>query len=982
MELGVASNFSHSIMNPDNVFAENIQSHFFGKTTVDEREKYFITFPYPYMNGRLHIGHAFTLKKVDVLARARRMMGFNVMFPFGFHGTGTPIVACADKVKNELCTFTNGDELENTSQLGILEMMGVDRAEFPKFIDPNYWLEYFPAVAKQDLKKFGISADLERSFITTELNPHYDSFIKWQFEKLHRSGMLEFGKRFMVYDPNSNQPCSDHDRSVGEGVEPQEYTLIKLKIVGENINLLAGTLRPETIYGQTNVWVNRDGTYSLFSIGASHYVARYETFLNLSYQQSDVTLINKEYFRGSDMIGKFVQAPFVEHPIEILHMDAVSMKRGTGIVTSVPTDSPTDYLYWKKHLGKIPDLVGIIRVGESTKYAADEIEKTNVDISNTKKIDEIHEKVYMTENKEGILLVGKYVGTVLNEAREHIRKDLIDTDNAMIYYEPQSSVVSRSGIECVVALTDQWYINYGDSEHTKKVNEHINFVLEMYDDTAKANIKQASDWINKWPVSRLATRCLGTKLPVDERYMIDSLSDSTIYFAYYTICNTVTNIPISVMTFDTWEYIFGNSPLPESAKQFETQFIKMRNEFNYWYPMDMRISGSDLIGNHLTMALYNHSIIWPDNDMMPRAYYTNGHAMLNDKKMSKSTGNFLTLSDAIDKYSADGVHVALAQAGDGLGHANFNGNVARDAIVFLNTEFAWVTETLRKTEEYKNDHTYDFSSKATFWDEIFMDEMNDIINRFVVNIHKINIRKAFICVYDMTNIRNEYRNINNNVNIFSNRNRKVYHDNIKLYMKNFITILSIFCPFWTERLRSVVDVDKIFGELKWFSMETIHGKGSWAKSSMFELAKQVRNKHNKLTKKFKKDYNLEITVYTRHEDDIVNISKTLMTEMCDMVNVDIAKKFFDNINSTCKDKEMKKKIGTFSNICTNNVGKFGAGWLDWTSNGETYEFDIIKEWFSKIVDVKFANIKVNSQEISSTYKNGPGYPSFVLCCVE
>jgi hypothetical protein len=56
--------------------------------------------------------------------------------------------------------------------------------------------------------------------------------------------------------------------------------------------------------------------------------------------------------------------------------------------------------------------------------------------------------------------------------------------------------------------------------------------------------------------------------------------------------------------------------------------------------------------------------------------------------------------------------------------------------------------------------------------------------------------------------------------------------------------------------------------------------------------------------------------------------------------------------------------------------------VDWTSNGKPYEFNIFNEWFSKIVDVKFANITVKSQEISSTYKNGPGYPSFVLSCVE
>jgi leucyl-tRNA synthetase len=52
----------------------------------------------------------------------------------------------------------------------------------------------------------------------------------------------------------------------------------------------------------------------------------------------------------------------------------------------------------------------------------------------------------------------------------------------------------------------------------------------------------------------------------------------------------------------------------------------------------------DLIGNHLTMALYNHTAIWEQRpDLWPRAIRSNGHLLLNSEKMSKSTGNFKTL---------------------------------------------------------------------------------------------------------------------------------------------------------------------------------------------------------------------------------------------------------------------------------------------------------------------------------------------------
>ena len=62
------------------------------------------------------------------------------------------------------------------------------------------------------------------------------------------------------------------------------------------------------------------------------------------------------------------------------------------------------------------------------------------------------------------------------------------------------------------------------------------------------------------------------------------------------------------------------------------------------------MSGKDLIKNHLMMSLYNHQAIWPDMSKMPRSYFCNGHIQLNNEKMSKSTGNFLTVDDAIKQF--------------------------------------------------------------------------------------------------------------------------------------------------------------------------------------------------------------------------------------------------------------------------------------------------------------------------------------------
>jgi leucyl-tRNA synthetase len=53
--------------------------------------KWFGNFPYPYMNGSLHLGHAFTISKIEFAAGYQRMLGKRVLFPHGFHVTGMPI---------------------------------------------------------------------------------------------------------------------------------------------------------------------------------------------------------------------------------------------------------------------------------------------------------------------------------------------------------------------------------------------------------------------------------------------------------------------------------------------------------------------------------------------------------------------------------------------------------------------------------------------------------------------------------------------------------------------------------------------------------------------------------------------------------------------------------------------------------------------------------------------------------------------------
>ena len=107
-------------------------------------------------------------------------------------------------------------------------------------------------------------------------------------------------KRYAVFSPLDGQPCADHDRASGEGVGPQEYTLIKMKVLelhgalsalqGRDVYFMAATLRPETMYGQTNCWVLPTGEYvAVEGLNNEAYIVAERAALNLSYQARETT---------------------------------------------------------------------------------------------------------------------------------------------------------------------------------------------------------------------------------------------------------------------------------------------------------------------------------------------------------------------------------------------------------------------------------------------------------------------------------------------------------------------------------------------------------------------------------------------------------------------------------------------------------------------------------------------------------------------
>jgi leucyl-tRNA synthetase len=350
----------------------------------------------------------------------------------------------------------------------------------------------------------------------------------------------------------------------------------------------------------------------------------------------------------------------------------------------------------------------------------------------------------------------------VKDAKPLIKDHLIATGKAVVYSEPTDVVMSRSGDECVVALTDQWFLDYGEEKWRTIVEGHLKN-MDFYSADCQNKFEIALGWLNQWACSR--TYGLGTKLPWDEQYLIESLSDSTIYMAFYTVSHLLqggvidgsqvgpSGIKPELLTRKVWDHIFLNAPYPSDCQIPEETLKTLKKEFNYWYPVDIRVSGKDLINNHLVFALYNHVAMWPDQpDKWPRTMRTNGHTLLNGEKMSKSTGNFMTLYDAIERFSADGMRFALADAGDSLEDANFTDKTADSAILRLYAQLQWLEETLAAVGSLKE------GPADSFMDRVFASSMAKSIKETDFHYERTNFREALRTgFFDMQSHRDNYR---------------------------------------------------------------------------------------------------------------------------------------------------------------------------------------------------------------------------------
>ena len=635
------------------------------------KDKFFITIPFPYLNGNLHAGHTRTFTIGDVIARYKRMQGYNVLYPMGFHVTGTPIVGLADLIR----------EKDETTMKVYTELHGIPKDILPTLDEPEKIVDYFKVEAEDAMKIIGYSIDWRRKFTT--MDPAFQKFIEWQYNTLFDKGLIVKGSHPVKWCPHDNNPVEDHDILRGEEATIVEYTLIKFR--HKDTIFPCATLRPETVYGVTNLWLNPDVSYVKLKMEKDeleeYWIVSKEAYRKLTFTDWKVEFI--EELNSKDLIGLKLKNPATDNTIQILPAPFVRGNNGSGVVMSVPAHAPYDYLALKdlesadltEYGISADDIKNIkpIQVIDVPDYgempAAEVVAELGVTNQKDPKAEEATKIVYRREFHGGTLkaITGKYQGMPVSKIKDRLTQDFIAQGIGSLFYEFSEPVQCRCGTACVVNMVKgQWFLNYSDVDWKDKVYKCLS-EMDIIPPEFRTEFENKIDWLKDKACAR--TKGLGTQLPCDPRWLIESLGDSTIYMAYYTISNYINGgaVKPETMTRTLLDYLFlgiGTVDAAAADSGLSAELIdEMKNEFNYWYPVDIRSSGKDLVPNHLLFFLFHHVALF-DESKWPKALAVNGFVSLEGQKMSKSKGPILTLKEAVDTYGADVTRMYILSAAE------------------------------------------------------------------------------------------------------------------------------------------------------------------------------------------------------------------------------------------------------------------------------------------------------------------------------
>lgn len=628
----------------------------FYATNNSDKPKYYILIEFPYPSGEgLHIGHPRSYTALDVLARKRRLEGYNVLFPIGWDAFGLPAENYA--IKNK--------------------------------IHPKEAVKRNIEVFKKQLKSLGISFDWSREIATTD--PKYYKWTQWQFLKFYEHNLAYKAKTTINWclsckvglaneevEAGRCERCGgevvkrkkeqwmlrmrDYAEKLLEGLDETEF-LDKVKVAqinwigkseGAEIDfeikdfeekLKVYTTRPDTIYGVTFIVVApeheiiekiEDKITNISEVCAYQLEASKKSDLERTELAKEKTGVRLEGIKAIN--------PLTKEEIDIWVADYVLATYGTGAIMAVPAHDERDYEFAKKY--NIP-IVQVIEGGN------------------------INEAAYTGDGK----MINSGILNGIETKEEAIRKiiDYLEKNNIgkrATNYRLQDWVFSRQRfwgepIPMIYCEKCGW-VPVPEEDLPVTLPDVTNYEPT---DTGESPLAKIEEWVN--------TTCPKCKNPAKrETDTMPNWAGSSWYWLRYMD--------------------------PHNDKKFAS-----KEALEYWGKVDWYNGGMEHATRHLLYARFWHRFLY-DIGLVPTKepfLKRTAHGMIlgeNGEKMSKSRGNVVNPDDIINEFGADALRVYEMFIGDYEKEVIWNTNGLKGCKRFLDRLWR-IQEKVQPGNEFSRD---------------------------------------------------------------------------------------------------------------------------------------------------------------------------------------------------------------------------------------------------------------------------------------
>ena len=584
----------------------------FAATNDYSKPKYYALVEFPYPSGQgLHVGHPRPYTALDIVARKRRMQGYNVLYPMGWDAFGLPTENYA--IKNKI---------------------------HPKIVTANNVKRF-----KEQLHSLGYSFDWDREINTTD--PNYYKWTQWIFLKLFKAG-LAYKKEMPINWCTSckvglaneevvNGVCercgsevvrkvksewmlkiTDYADKLIEGLDSVDY-IERVKVSQKNWigrsegaevdfqlkdkedKLRVYTTRPDTLFGATYMVVSPEHPYIdkyKSSITNWDEIAAYR---EEAAKKSDFERTELAKDKTGVVLGGITAInPVNGKEIPIWISDYVLMTYGTGAIMAVPAHDDRDWEFAKKF--GLP----MIQVVEGTNGAVD------IDAA------------AFTDVATGKLINSDFLnGLEVKDAKEKM-KDFLEEKgigNRKVNFKLRDWVFSRQrywGEPIPIIHCDKCgYVPIDESELPLELPEVESY---MPTDNGESPLAAMTDWVNvKCP-------CCGGPAKRETDTM-PQWAGSSWYFLRYTD--------------------------PDN-----NEALASKEALKYWLPVDWYNGGMEHTTLHLLYSRFWHKFLYDQGVVpTPEPYQKRtSHGMIlgeNGEKMSKSRGNVVNPDDIVEAYGAD-----------------------------------------------------------------------------------------------------------------------------------------------------------------------------------------------------------------------------------------------------------------------------------------------------------------------------------------